>query len=272
MRRRTQTADDLELLVGRRLPPSHLGVFRTTSTPRRQHHQASEAPGFPRGPLRLAARFEAARQEPSPYQMFGLRVSSRPSRPSRVNLFPASAPAEPSVYRSASLNEPKLRRSDPVRPLLRSLGINSSTHSINRTALRARGATSRTGAFAYGMAPAGRWAESQRDSAASRSAAGPTPTVLRPKLHPGGPAVLPSIRFIRVICGPNLGATSRSSRMDLLAGRGRPGYGARRFMGVGKSFCRRPATDVSGACKKNVWLRSPGVLARPGGPSAKNAK
>ena len=212
--------------AGRRLLPSRLEVSSTTIPPRLQRHQASKRVGFPREAFWSDAGFEAARQEPSAYQASALGV---PSCPSWMISSPASAPAEPSVYRSASLNEPKLRRSDPVRPLLRSLGINSSTHSINRPALRAWGATSRTGAFADGMASADRWAESRCDSAASRSAAGPTPTVLRPKLHPGSLAVLPSIRFIRAICGPNLSATSRSSRMDLLAGRGRPAYGARHF-------------------------------------------
>ena len=73
----------------------------------------------------------------SSYQPRLLRASSRSSR---MNRFTASAPAEPSVYRISAFYEPKLRRSDPTRTLLRSLGGDSvAGRSINRTALRAWG-------------------------------------------------------------------------------------------------------------------------------------
>ncbi len=141
MRQRTQMKAGTATLVGRRLPPSRLGVPATGIRPRRQHRQASSAVGFPRESSREAVRFQAARQEPSPYQLSVLRV---PSCSSWMDLFPAPAPAEPPVYRIPTTQGPKLRRSGPNGSLLRSLGfVGGAGHSINRTALRASSRSSR---------------------------------------------------------------------------------------------------------------------------------
>ena len=127
--------------VGRRLLPSRLVALATDIQPRRQRGQASSAVGFPRESSREAVLFQAARQEPSPYQLSVLRV---PSCSSWMDLFPAPAPAEPPVYRIPTTQGPKLRRSGPNGSLLRSLGfVGGAGHSINRTALRASSRSSR---------------------------------------------------------------------------------------------------------------------------------
>ena len=58
-------------MVGRRLPPSRLVVPMLDDLPRRHPGQASNVIGFPRETVLWIARFEAARREPSPYQMPG---------------------------------------------------------------------------------------------------------------------------------------------------------------------------------------------------------
>ena len=69
-----------KLQVGRRLPPSRLGAFGNSNTPRRQSLKASNRAGFPRDSFWVKAGFQAALREPSPYLPCLLRASSRPSR------------------------------------------------------------------------------------------------------------------------------------------------------------------------------------------------